>query len=320
MQKAGYKTRSWQAAPLLILLAACWLLLGWRSGVEELPGPAAAAPPPVLRQDQLGRQMWVPQRPQRVVTLAASLTEMVFAIGAGDRVVGVESFSNYPLVVESLPKVGSYIHPEVERIVALRPDLCLAIKDGNPRHVADRLQGLGIPVYAVDPRCLPAIIATIRELGDLLQVPEAATALAQDLERRYQRVAELSRRVTYRPRVFLQIGTSPIVSAGSNTFLDELLQLAGGRNLAAGKIPYPRFSVEQVLALQPEVIIITSMTRGEVFERVKAGWERWTTLPAVQQQRLYLVDSDLVDRPSPRIFSGLELIFRLLHPELAAGL
>lgn len=307
----------------LAILGLLLPLLGWLGG----PGgvfagsavPAAAAER-VWRQDQLGRRLLVPSQPQRVVTLAASLTEMVFAIGAGPRVVGVESFSNFPPEVEALPKIGSYIHPEVERIVALRPDLCLAIKDGNPRHVADRLEALGIPVYAVDPRDLPAIITTIRELGKLLDAADAATALAQELEHRYQRVAELSRRVTYRPRVFLQIGTSPIVSAGSNTFLDELLNLAGGRNLAAGKIPYPRYAVEQVLALRPEVIIITSMTRGEVFERVKAGWQRWTTLPAVQQQRIYLVDSDLVDRPSPRIFSGLELIFRLLHPDLAAAL
>ena len=300
---------------------AVLVLVFWLGGLA--PALAAAQPGAadrVWRRDQLGREMLVPRRPQRVVTLAASLTEIVFAIGAGARVVGVESFSNYPPEVAALPKVGSYIHPEVERIVALRPDLCLAIKDGNPRHVADRLEALGIPVYAVDPRCLPAIIETTKEIGELLDAAAAAMALAQDLERRYQRVAQLSRQVTYRPRVFLQIGTSPIVSAGSNTFLNELLDLAGGRNLAAGKVPYPRFAVEQVLALRPEVIIITTMTRGEVFERVKAGWLRWTTLPAVQQQRIYLVDSDLVDRPSPRIFAGLELIFRLLHPDLAAAL
>lgn len=307
----------------LILLGLLFGLLGWLGGpIGAFVAAAApeAAADRVWRQDQLGRRMLVPRRPQRVVTLAASLTEMVFAIGAGARVVGVESFSNYPPEAEALPKVGSYIHPEVERIVALRPDLCLAIKDGNPRHVVERLEALGIPVYAVDPRNLPAIIATLRELGELLEAGAAAAALAQELERRYQRVAELNRRVAYRPRVFLQIGTSPIVSVGSNTFLDELLTLAGGRNLAAGKIPYPRYAVEQVLALRPEVIIITSMTRGEVFDRVKAGWQRWTTLPAVRQQRIYLVDSDLVDRPSPRIFTGLELIFRLLHPDLAAAL
>ena len=216
--------------------------------------------------DQLGRQVNVPAEPQRIVTLAASLTEIVFALGQGHRVCGVEQFSDYPPAARELPKVGSYINPDVERIVALRPDLCLAIKDGNPRHSVARLEGLGIPVYAVDPRNLPGVIATVQEIGGLLNAGPQAEALAADLSRRYQRLTSLVARIDHRPRVFFQIGTSPIVSAGSHTFLDELITTAGGLNLAAGKVPYPRFSQEQVLALQPEVIVITSMTRGEVFD------------------------------------------------------
>jgi len=273
-----------------------------------------------LVQDQLGRPVQVPKEIKRIVTLAASLTEMVFALEQGERLVGVEQFSDYPPAARELPRVGSYINPDVERIVALRPDLVLAIKDGNPYHSVARLEGLGLPVYAVDPRNLQGVIKTVAELGELLGAEAAAAQLAADLTRRWQRLQTLTAELAARPRVFFQIGTVPIVAVGSNTFLDELITAAGGINLTAGKVPYPRFSQEQVVALRPDIIVITSMTRGEVFERIKEGWQRWPKLPAVRDNRIYLVDSDLVDRPSPRIFDGLEALFRLFHPELAEGL
>ncbi len=273
-----------------------------------------------LVTDQLGRPVSVPEEPHRIITLAASLTEIVFALGQGHRLVGVEQFSDFPPEARKLPKVGSYINPDVERIVALRPDLCLAIKDGNPYHSVARLESLGIPIYAVDPRNLQGVIDTVLEIGRLLNASSQAEALAANLSRRYQHLISLVTQVHRRPTVFFQIGTSPIVAVGSHTFLDELITTAGGINLTAGKVPYPRFSQEQVLGLQPEVIIITSMTRGEVFERVKAAWSRWTTVPAARNQRIFLVDSDIVDRPSPRIFDGLEVLFRLFHPKLAGEL
>jgi iron complex transport system substrate-binding protein len=296
-------------------LVKVMLFVAWGLLVGIWPGPALAA----AQVDQSGRQVNVPAAPQRLVTLAASLTEMVFALGMGYRLCGVEQFSDYPPAAQTLPKVGSYKMPDLERIVALQPDLCLAIKDGNPPQVLERLRGLGIPVYAVDPRDLPGVIATIKEIGNLLGAGGKAGELAAALARRQQRIKDLAAQAVHRPRVFFQIGVSPIVSAGSHTFLDELITTAGGLNLAAGQVPYPRFSQEQILALKPEVIIITSMSRGAAFEQVKAGWERWETLPAARNQRIFLVDSDIMDRPSPRLLDGLELLFRLIHPELAGG-
>ena len=294
-----------------VILVAVWGLLAgfppWQALAE-------------VRVDQVGRQAKVPAAPRRLVTMAASLTEMVFALGLGSRLCGVEQFSDYPPAAKALPKVGSYKYPDVERIVALQPDLCLAIKDGNPPHVLERLRDLSIPVHAVDPRNLEEVVATIEEMGKLLDASGQAGELAATLRRRHQRIKNLVARAARRPRVFFQIGVSPIVSAGSHTFLDELITTAGGLNLAAGKVPYPRFSQEQILALQPEIIIITSMDRGGAFEQVKAGWERWETLPAARNHRIFLVDSDIMDRPSPRLLDGLELLFRLIHPELAGEL
>jgi cobalamin transport system substrate-binding protein len=184
----------------------------------------------------------------------------------------------------------------------------------------ERLVGLGIPVYVVDPRNLKGVIATIQEIGRLINAVPAAEALADDLSRRLQRINFLVTRHQHRPRIFLQIGIFPIVSAGSHTFLNELITTAGGLNVAAGKITYPKSSREQVLALQPEIMIITSMARGEAFDRVKAFWEQWQTLPAARNHKIFLVDSNIVDRPSPRIFDGLETLFRLFHPELSGEL
>jgi len=266
--------------------------------------------------DQLGRDIAVPDKPQRVVSLAPSITEIVFALDQGHRLQGVTTYSDFPFEAVKLPKVGSYVHLDLEKIVALKPDLCIAIKDGNPRVIAQRLESLKIPVYAVDPNNLETIMKTVLEIGTLLNAKDRANQLVQNMDLRIQKVKSLVAKTTHRPRVFLQIGVSPIVSAGTRTFIHELIVMAGGINLAAGPIPYPRFSREKVLALSPEIIIITSMARSAVFEKVKAEWEKWPNMPAVRNQRIYVENSNFFDRPTPRLLDGLELLIRLIHPEL----
>lgn len=266
--------------------------------------------------DQLGRQVNIPDKLQRVVALAPSITEIIFALGQEHRLKGVTVYSDFPPEAAKLPKVGSYVHLDLERIVALKPDLCIAIKDGNPREVVQLLESLKIPVYAVDPRNLSTIMNTIIEIGKLLDANEKANILVRNMRSRIQRVESLVEKASYRPRVFYQIGISPVVSAGTNTFIHELIVLAGGTNLAEGPIPYPRFSREQVLVLSPEVFIITSMARAAVFEQVKNEWNRWPSLPAVRNNRIFLQDSNFFDRPTPRLVDGLEMLVRLIHPEL----
>ena len=266
--------------------------------------------------DQLGRHVTVPDKPQRVVSLAPSITEIVFALDQGHRLQGVTTYSDFPPEAVKLPKVGSYVHLDLEKIVALKPDLCIAIKDGNPRVIAQRLESLKIPVYAVDPNNLETIMKTVLEIGTLLNAKDRANQLVQNMDLRIQKVKSLVAKTTHRPRVFLQIGVSPIVSAGTHTFIHELIVIAGGTNLAAGPIPYPRFSREKVLALSPEIIIITSMARSAVFEKIKAEWEKWPNMPAVRNQRIYVENSNFFDRPTPRLLDGLELLIQLIHPEL----
>lgn len=267
-------------------------------------------------KDHLGRKIKIPEKPERILSLAPSITECLFALEQGDRVIGVTQFSDYPTEAKKLPQVGSYVNLNLEKIVALKPDLCIGTKDGNPRSVIMRLEKLGVPVYAVDPRDLFAVMDTLSELGDLLRAEQIAKEVVQDMRERIETVRSAVARTKERPRVFFQIGISPIVSVGTDTFIHELINLAGGKNLTAGSTPYPRISREEVLRLQPEVLIITSMARDEVFERVKKEWLKWPNIPAVKNEQIYLVNSDHFDRATPRLVKGLEKLFQLLHPKL----
>jgi iron complex transport system substrate-binding protein len=268
----------------------------------------------VTLTDEAGREVRVPDRSDRIVSLAPSITEILFGLGAGVRVVGVTQYSNYPPEAARLPKVGSYVNLSLEKILALRPDLVIGIRDGNPKAVIDRLTDLGVPCYIVDPQSLDGVVATVRNIGRAVGRDRAADQIAGQMA---SRIREVERRVAglANPRVFYQIGVDPIVSAGRGTFPDILIEAAGGKNVAGAMGAYPQLNVEQVLVDRPEIIIVTSMAREYDFERVKGFWGRWPDLPAVAARRIYVVDSDLMDRPSPRIVEGLETLARLIHPE-----
>ena len=296
-----------------IISACCLVIFFLLTGGLYLPTCFAATFKEVT--DLLGRPVKVPVDPGRVIALAPNITEIIFALKQEHRLKGVTQFSDYPVEARKLPKVGSYVQLDLERIVALKPDLCLAIKDGNPRAAVQRLESMGIPVYAVDPRNLKSVMDTILAIGRLMNAENAARDMVQSMQRRIARVETNISRAAGRPGVFFQIGISPIVSVGTDTFIHELIEKAGGTNLAAGDTPYPRFSREQVLNLSPDVMIITSMARAAVFERVKEEWSRWPSIPAVQNQKIFIEDSNLFDRPSPRLVDALELLARLIHPE-----
>jgi cobalamin transport system substrate-binding protein len=288
------------------------LLLLWLAPAIALAG----APDRRILVDPMGRKLEVPDNPQRVVALAPSITEIVYALGQQGRLKGVSRFSDYPPAAARLPKVGSYIQLDVERIVALAPDLCIGIKDGNPLAVVEQLGSLGIPVFAVNSVDLESTMQSIQAIGDVLKAGPRARAIVADMHRRIRRVASLAARADRKPRVFVQIGVSPIVSVGNGTFINELITLAGGVNVAAGPNPYPRFSVEQVIALAPDILVISSMARATVFEQVKAGWMQWPVIPAVAHGTVYIAPTNIFDRPTPRLVDGLEQMARYIHPQL----
>ena len=272
-----------------------------------------------LVTDQVGRALEVPENPTRVIALAPSITEVIYDLEQEKRLVGVTQYSTHPPEAKSLPRVGSYVRLDIEKIVALKPDLCFAIKDGNPKHIIDKIVSLGIPVYVIDPRSLLKIMDTITRLGDLLHAGRAAADLVDVMEKRIKRVQTLVRGARNRPRVFFQIDAEPLFSAGNNTFIHELIELSGGINTAAGEDPYPRYSWEDILVLQPEIVLISSMAGGLAPEDLIRTWRKWDQLSAVNNDKIFVVDADLFDRPTSRLVDGLEVIAGIIHPELFGG-
>lgn len=266
--------------------------------------------------DQVGRNVTVPDNPTKIIALAPSITEIIYDLGAENRLQGVTQYSDYPAEARNLPRVGSYVRLDLEKIIALQPDLCLAIKDGNPKHIVDKIVSLGIPVYVIDPRSLDHTMDTITRIGSLVNEEEAAAGLVADLQSRIARVQTVAKGTDYRPRVFFQIDAEPLVSAGNKTFIHELIELAGGLNTAAGKDPYPRYSWEDILVLQPDIVLISSMAGGLGPDELVKTWKQWEQLSAVVNKQIFVVDADLFDRPTPRLVDGLELIAEIIHPEL----
>ena len=287
-----------------IFMIFIWLCFG------ELPATAG------IVTDQLGRKVIVPENPRRVISLAPGITEIIFALNRESLLKGVTRHCDFPAEAKLLPRVGSYVELDLEKIISLNPDLCIAIKDGNPKSVIDRLESFGIPVYAVDPRNLESVMESILAIGGLLGADKRADILVKNMRSRIRHVTELVAATSHKPRVFFQIGAVPVVSVGTRTYIHDLIMLAGGINVTAGDTPYPRFGREQLIALSPEVVIITSMERRDVFEQVLAEWNKWPQIPAVHNKRIYNANSDLFDRPSPRLVDGLEVLVELIHPEL----
>jgi iron complex transport system substrate-binding protein len=267
-------------------------------------------------KDAMGTEVRLRRDPVRIIPLAPSLTEILYYLGLGDRVAGVTTFSYYPPEAKEKPGVGSYMNLNVESIISLSPDLVIATKDGNSKEDVELLREAGIQVYVVDPRNVIEAVSTIEEIGNICGVSEKARQLVEELKRRLDYIESVAR-AGKRPLVFLQINLKPIMTVNKNTFHNDLIRLAGGINMTADEpVTYPRISIEEVISKRPDVIIISSMERGGEFEKAREEWMKWKSIPAVKNNRVYLIDPDLIDRPSQRIIDGLEEMARLIHSEI----
>lgn len=261
-------------------------------------------------KDALGRRVEVPAVPRRIVSLVPSVTEDLFALGVGDRVVGVTSTANYPAAARRKPHVGSYAAPNLEAIVAARPDLVLAAADVDSPALVARLAAMHIPVYVVYPRNLATTIALLRRLGALTGVPAAGQRLAGDLRRVLNRAAAA---VAGRPRVpvLLCEMLRPLIVAGPKTLGNDLLQAAGGRNVVpAGSERYPTWGPEGLFAAAPAVIVV-ALQKGQ--PAPAAFFRRWPALQAVKNHRVVAIDADWLQFPGPRLACGLQALVRALH-------
>jgi iron complex transport system substrate-binding protein len=263
----------------------------------------------------VGREVTFPFPPKTIVSLAPNITEILFSLGLDEEIVGVSIHCNFPEKAKSKVRVGSYIRLDFEKIASLNPDLIIATAAGNTRDMVDRLEKLGIPTYVIYPKNFNDILKNIAHIGQIANREEEARVIIGGMRKRCQRVIELTKGLP-RLKVFVQIGDVPIVTVGKGSFADDLIRLAGGENIAEKEEEvYPRFGMEEILRRSPEVIVISSMNPRGDYQKILQEWNRWKTIPAVKNGRIHLMDSDLLDRPSPRIIDGLEELARLLHPE-----
>lgn len=255
--------------------------------------------------------------PQRIISLAPSITEILFALGAGDRVVGVSTYCDYPPEAARIDRIGTFLEPNVERILAKRPDLVIGVPSPGNRASVEHLQGLGLRTLIVDPERITDVLAAIRAVAAAVGVPTRGEELVARIE---GDVGAVRARLddAPKPRVLMLVGRSPFIAAGAGTYQDELIDLARGENVAvAGGRAWPTVSLESIVAHAPEVIIDTSMGSEESPDRASAlaFWRDFPSIPAVHDHRIYGYRAYELLRPGPRVAETLEAIARFIHPE-----
>ena len=241
--------------------------------------------------------------PQRIVSTMPSITETLFALGLDNQVVGVTENCNYPQSTAVKDKVGREI-VNLEKVIALKPDLVLMLLDAQ-RPEVEKLKKFKLPVVTVNPHGVEEVIKAIKEIGEITGTSARAEEIVSDIKARLEKV---KRKVAGRPnpKVFIVVGYRPLITAGRDTFIDDILRLAGGENIARrAKSPYPQWSFETLLKTDPEVIVILE---GVVEHREVLSDKRWSSLTAVRNNRIVFIDPDIISRPGPRVINAIELL------------
>jgi cobalamin transport system substrate-binding protein len=268
--------------------------------------------------DETGRSVRIPQPVHRIVSLAPSLTETIYTLGLGNRLVGDTDYCDYPPDAQKKTKVGGGINPSLEVIASLHPDLVLVTKSFNRRETTQALDELGIASYATDPHTVSDIITSTKTLADILGVSEAGASAAEDMQ---HRLADLQLRLgTLLPkRVLFVVWTQPLISVGRNTFLADALRYAGAVSIVDSSQEWPQVNLEEVARLQPDFLVFADSHSENAPREMEtlATLPGWKILNAVSK-RHYAVISDAVNRPAPRIVSAIEDLARQLHPKAFA--
>jgi iron complex transport system substrate-binding protein len=301
-------------AVFLFVAAACG------AGTAPAPKPAqpsgwAVAPSfPTTVTDFQNRSVTVPKLPERIVSIGPSITEFLFALGAGPRLVGVDDFSDEPAAAKQLVKVGG-IKVNFEQIVALKPDLVLTVKfsDGT----IEKLAGAGLQVLVVDPQTIGDVARTAILLGRV--VGSGGDVMARDIEKRVDDVRSKTSTAPTKPRVYHEIDASDptkIFTVGPGSYIHDLIEIAGGQNIAArATSAYPQLSAEEILRGDPEVIVLADADYSAKPEQVAAR-SGWSAITAVKNKRIVAIAPNLINRPGPRVGEAAEAYARLVHPEL----
>jgi iron complex transport system substrate-binding protein len=305
------RRRATFAAALQILSIAMLIVLGTSSCFDRQKQTSTAATREVT--DEAGRHVQLATHIDRIVSLAPNLTEIVYAVGAGDRLVGDTEYCDYPASARNVAKVGDTIHPSIERIIALKPQIVLVSTASQLEAFTKQLDEQKIAVYVTNPRSLEEVFRSIATLGDLFGTHEQAAGLVADLRRRTTSV-EARIKGTNPVAVFYQVSGEPLYTIGRESYLTDLVRRAGGASVTADVSgAFPRYSDEAALAARPDAIILPSSgSMGDANSTVAASLKN---SPAALNNRVYKINDDHLSRPGPRLVDGLEEMARALHPE-----
>lgn len=245
--------------------------------------------------------------PKRIISLAPSMTEILFALGLGDNIVGVTNFCDYPEEAEEKQKIGGMSNPSLEAVIALKPDLVVMTTDGNPKEFEERLRAFKIKTYVFRARQLNELPGGVRELGAAMGVTERADRLAKDIEAAFLKLKNQdSRPKTQKKKVLFIIWPEPLIVAGPGTLLDNAIRLLGNENIASGaKTSYPKYSIEEIIHQSPDVIIIGRRMGQDIREVSQGLLKKITMVPAVKNEKVFYV-SDRLYRLGPRVIKGIE--------------
>lgn len=277
--------------------------------------PPTPSPYPMTVTDMAGREVTIPAGPQRIISLAPHITEILYALGLGDRVVGITEFCNYPPEAAEKPKVGGFSDVSVEKVVEQNPDLIL-VASIHMAQVLPELEKLGLPVLVMDAHDMPGVLDQIRLVGKITGQDEAAEALTAQMQARADAVAKAVEGRP-RPRVYWELD-STLWTVGPGSFVQDLIERAGGENIAAdAEMAWVQLSAETIIARDPEVIFLADHPYGETKESVMArsGWEKISAVVNGRIVELTQEQGDMVSRPGPRVVDALELIAKALHPD-----
>ncbi len=267
--------------------------------------------------DDLGREVTITKQPERIISMAPANTEILFALGLGEKVVGITNVCNYPAQAQEKEKIGDYDNPNLEKIIELEPDLILA-SHGNPIELIDQLERLNYTVVGLEPNDIDDIVSSVSMVGSVTGNIKEAARLTEEMRKRIEAVlAETSSLVeNNRPRVLYVVWYKPLWTAGSGTFIDELIQKAGGINIA-GDIPgWPQINLETVIEKNPQIIIIGySEDQPELIQSVR-NESTLDQTDAFKNNQIHSIDTDIVSRTGPRIVDALEEMAKIIHPEI----
>lgn len=270
-------------------------------------GLAAALPlqaAPVSVVDDTGRTITLAAPAKRIISLAPHVTELLYAAGAGERIVATVDYSDYPDAAAKLPRVGGYSRIDLEAVAAARPDLVIAWQSGNPAAHIDKLKAMGLPLYLSQPNRIEDVATNLEKFGQLAGTSAAANAAAARFR---QKLAELDGRYRQRPkvRVFYQVWKQPLLTVGGHQIISDVIRLCGGENIFANLDGMaPTVSVEAVVAANPEAIIVSGM--GDERPEWLSEWKRWPRITAVARDNLFFIPPTLIQRHTPRLLQGAE--------------